>query len=147
VRNELDSVGIKATANFQTFSAWIQKTELGNFQVSAGGWQADYPDAENFYQLLYGPNTPPGPNDGSYNNPEYNKLYEEMRLMENGPERFAKMARMNQIIMEDVPVILLFNQMRVGLVPQWVKYLKRNIMYNPPLKYVDIDLKRKAQGL
>ena len=147
VRNELASVGIKATANFQTFSAWLQKTERGNFQISSGGWQADYPDAENFYQLLYGANVPPGPNDGSYNNPEYNKLYQEIRFMENGPERFAKMARMNQIVREDVPVIPLFNQMRVGLVPLWVKYLKRNLMYNPPLKYVDIDLQRKAKGM
>ena len=57
------------------------------------------------------------------------------------------MARMNQIVREDVPVIPLFNQMRVGLVPLWVKYLKRNLMYNPPLKYVDIDLQRKAKGM
>jgi ABC-type transport system substrate-binding protein len=147
VRNELAQVGIQATANFQTFSAWLQKTERGNFQVSGAGWQADYPDAENFYQLMYGPNVPPGPNDGSYKNDEYDKLYEEIRFMENGPERFAKMARMNQILMEDAPNIILYNQMRVGLTTPWVKNMKRNLMFNPPLKYLDVDLKRKAQGM
>jgi oligopeptide transport system substrate-binding protein len=147
VRNELASVGIKATANFQTFSAWLQKTELGNYQISGAGWMADYPDAENFYQLLYGPNVPPGPNDGSYNNAEYNKLYEEIRFMEDGPDRYAKMARMNEIVKDELPVILLYNSMRVGLVSPWMKNLKRNNMYNPPLKYVDVDLQRKAKGI
>lgn len=147
VRNELAAVGIKATANFQTFSAWLQKTERGNFQVSAAGWQADYPDAENFYQLLYGPNVPPGPNDGAYDNAEYNKLYEEIRFMENGADRFAKMARMNDILKEDSPTVILYNQMRVGLLTPWTKNMKRHLMYNPPLKYLDVDLKRKAQGM
>jgi oligopeptide transport system substrate-binding protein len=147
VRNELANVGIKARANFQTFSAWLQKTEQGNFQISGAGWMADYPDAENFYQLLYGPNTPPGPNDGSYKNAEYDELYEQMRFMENTPERFAKMQRMNEIIKAQVPSLLLYNAMRVGLITPWVKNLKRNIMYHPPLKYLDIDLKRKAEGM
>jgi oligopeptide transport system substrate-binding protein len=147
VRDNLAKAGIKATANFQTFSAWLQKTEKGNFQVSGAGWQADYPDAENFFQLLYGKNTPPGPNDGSFDNAEYNKLYEEIRYMENGPDRYAKFARMNEIIKEDAPVVILYNQMRVGLMTPWVRNFKRNAMYNPPLKYVDIDLDRQAKGM
>jgi oligopeptide transport system substrate-binding protein len=145
-RAELEKVGIKAKANFQTFSAWLQKTEKGNFQISGAGWMADYPDAENFYQLFYGPNTPPGPNDGSYNNPEYNQLYEQIRFMENGPERYALFAKMNAILKEDAPGIFQYNQMRVGLQHKWVRNFKRNIMYNPPLKYVDVDMTEKAKG-
>lgn len=147
VRSNLAKIGIKAEANFQTFSAWLQKTESGNYQISAAGWGADYPDAENFYQLLYSKNTPPGPNDGSYNNPEYDKLYLKMKFMANGPERYAIIQQMNDILFEDTPSIFTWNVIRVGLVQRWVRNFRRNLMYNPPLKYVDIDLQEKAKGL
>ena len=55
-RAQLAKVGIKLEGSFQTFSAFLRKVEAGNFQIAAGGWAADYPDAENFYQLFYGPN-------------------------------------------------------------------------------------------
>ncbi len=146
-RAQLAKVGIKAEANFQTFSAWLQKTEMGNYQVSSAGWQADFPDAENFYQLMYSRNLPPGPNDGSYKNAAYDKLYEQIRFMPNGPERYALFQQMNDILFEDVPAIFTWNAMRVGLYQRWVKNFRRNMLHNPPLRYIDIDLATKGEGL
>ncbi len=146
-RAQLAKIGIKAEANFQTFSAWLQKTEMGNFQVSAAGWQADYPDAENFYQLLYGKNTPPGPNDGSYKNPEYDRLFERIRFMPNSAQRYALFSQMNQILFEDTPAIFTWNAMRASFNQPWVRNFKRNMLHNPPLRYLDVDLKVKAEGL
>ena len=57
------------------------------------------------------------PEPRSYDNPEYDKLYEQIRFMPNGPERFALFARMNEIIRRDLPVIFTFNVSRVGLHP------------------------------
>ena len=66
--------------------------------------------------------------------------------MENGPKRFALFKDLNTIIREDVPIIVRYNAMRVGMVQKWVGNLKRHILYNPPLKYVDIDMKAKTKG-
>jgi oligopeptide transport system substrate-binding protein len=146
VRAELAAVGIVAEGNFQSFSAFLQRIEAGNFQIAEKAWGADYPDAENFYQLLYSRNEAPGPNHGSYHSQEYDALYERIRSMENGPERYALFARMNDIIREDLPILFTFNPTLVGLHQPWVKNFKRNVMLEAPLKYLDVDTAAKAKG-
>jgi len=61
----------------------------------------DYPDAENLMQLYYGPNSAPGSNSASYNNPDYNRLYEAGAVMNESPQRTQIYRQMNQLIMDD----------------------------------------------
>jgi ABC-type transport system substrate-binding protein len=147
VRAELAAANITAQANFQTFSAFLQRVESGNFQMAEEAWGADYPDAENFYALLYSKNAAPGPNHAAYNNPEYDKLYEQIRSMPNGPERFALFAKMNAIIKEDLPILFTFNLARVGMHQNWVQNFKRNVLIDMPLKFLDLDMAAKARGI
>ena len=54
------------------------------------GWNADYPDPENFLFLLHGPQSrakSQGENAANYDNPEFDALFERMKNMANGPER------------------------------------------------------------
>lgn len=146
-RAELAKAGIIIKPSFQTFSAYLQRVESGNFQIAISGWQADYPDAENFYQLLYGPNKAPGPNSSSWSNAEYDKLFDQARFMDNGPERYALFAKMHEIIREEVPVIFVWSDIAVGLHQKWVKNFKRNMMLDVPFKYFDVDTKLRAQGV
>ncbi|MDH5671430.1 MAG: ABC transporter substrate-binding protein [Myxococcales bacterium] len=146
-RAQLAKVGITIKGNFQTFSAFLQRIDAGNFQMSDSGWQADYPDAENFYQLLYGPNKSPGPNASGYNNPEFDKLYEQSRFMESGPERWAIFERMSEMIREDVPIVFTVSNIAVGLSQRWVKNRKQHMMIDLPAKYYDIDVAAKTKGL
>jgi len=143
-RNELAKIGIVLKANFQTFTAYIMRVESGNYQIANSGWMADYPDAENFYQLLYSLNKPPGSNHSAYNNPAYDKLFEQARFMPNGPERFALFEKMHAMIREDVPITVQYSEIAVGLHQNWVKNFKRNIMLDMPFKYFDVDNAAKA---
>ncbi|MFP6624315.1 MAG: ABC transporter substrate-binding protein [Myxococcota bacterium] len=137
IRNELAAVGIRAKANFNTFSAFLKKIESGNFQVASSGWAADYPDGENFYQLLYSPNKTPGPNSSTFNHPEYDALYEQIRSMPNGPERFALFRRMSEIIKEEVPLLLRYNGLAFGIYQRNVRNLKRHMFVPKGYKYLD----------
>jgi len=139
VRNELAAAGIKVRANFQTFSNFLKKTNAGNFQIADAGWGADYPDAENFYQLLYSKNKAPGPNDGNFSNADYDKLYETIKYMEHGPERLALFKKMNEVIKEEVPLILRYNPLAFGLVQKNVRNLQGNMMDEYPYMYLDIN--------
>ena len=49
-------------------------------------WIADYPDGDNFMQLLYGPNTQQS-NNACYQSPEFDRLYEKSKTLPDGPER------------------------------------------------------------
>ena len=54
------------------------------------GWNADYPDPENFLFLLHGPQSrakSQGENASNYVNPEFDALFERMKNMPNSPER------------------------------------------------------------
>ena len=137
IRNELASVGIRARANFSTFSAFLQKVDSGNFQIASSGWAADYPDGENFYQLLYGPNRTPGPNSSTFSNPEYDALYEQSRRMENGPERYALFRRMSEIVRDEVPILLRYDGIAFGIYQKNVRNMKRNMLVDKPYKYLD----------
>ena len=49
-------------------------------------WIADFPDGDNFYQLLYGPNAGRA-NYARFNLPAYNQRYEQARALADSPER------------------------------------------------------------
>ena len=56
-----EQLGIRMKLQVNTFSQYLERTIKGTFQMTSSGWLADYPDPENFLQLLYGPNKPPEP--------------------------------------------------------------------------------------
>jgi ABC-type transport system substrate-binding protein len=137
LRNELAEVGIRAKSNFSTFSAFLKKIESGNFQIASSGWAADYPDGENFYQLVYGPNKTPGPNSSNFENTEFDALYERIRFMHNGRERFELFRRMSEIVRDEVPVFLRYNGLAFGMYQKNVRNLKRHMLIDKPYKYLD----------
>ncbi len=138
VRNDLAKIGVTVVGNFQTFSNFLEKSNSGNYQVADFGWNADYPDAENFYALLYSPNRAPLPNDGNFENARYDELYLKARDMPNGPERYKIFAELDAIIKDEVPLIPTFDQLAMGMLQKNVKNFKRNMMNEYPYKYFDI---------
>jgi len=140
----MEKIGITLKGNFQTFSAWLKRVETGNFQMCNSAWGADYPDAENFYQLNWTKSAPPGPNYGAYSNAAYDKMYEQIKSMPNGPERYKIFEQMNKILFDDMNTFVMFNRHKTGFVNKWVRNYKWHTQSDPPLRYVDVDLKAKA---
>ena len=140
------AAGVQLKGDFTDFPTFLRNLERGNTQIYASGWAADYPDAENFYQLLYGKNLAPGPNRASFVNAAYDKAYEASRTMANGPERYALFKTMNDIVRDEVPVILDTSPLRFGITQKWLLNFKRNLMV-AELPFLDIDLARQKQGL
>ena len=69
---------------------------------SRRGWIADYPDAENFMQLLYGPNGGQV-NTSRFNLPEFNRLFEESKRLPDSAERTQIFNRMTELVVAYVP--------------------------------------------
>ncbi len=127
------------------WSTVLQKKYKKEFQVIVGGWHADYPDPQNFLQLLYGPNAASSYNEGSYSNPAYDALYVRMKNMAPGAERRAIIGQMKQIIADDVPVILLFHPISYGLSHPWVAPFKSHPTNSNQLKFRDLDPEMRRQ--
>ena len=86
---------------FATFGDYQRAYSQGKVTLINLSWTMDYPDAENLMQLYYGPNAAPGSNSASYNNPDYNHLYETAATMNESPERTSIYRQMNQMLMDD----------------------------------------------
>jgi ABC-type transport system substrate-binding protein len=146
LRAQFAAVGVQLKGEFMDTPTFIKAIEGGNFQMSYYGWVADYPDPEDFYQLLYSKNVAPGPNVGSYTNPAYDKAYEAMRLMPNGPQRLDYIRAMNALIKEDVPDILVYDTLRFGTLQKWVGNFKRNLFLQEHM-FLSVDMAAKQKGL
>jgi ABC-type transport system substrate-binding protein len=88
------------------YNRFQDKIRKGNAQLFYWGWNADYPDPENFLFLLYGAQgkvKSQGENAANYENAEYDRLFERMKAMPDGPERQAIIERMLGILQHDAP--------------------------------------------
>jgi len=124
------------------YNRFQDKMRKGNAQLFEWGWNADYPDPENFFFLLYGPNkkvASGGENAANYDNPEFNRLFERMKDMDNGPQRQQVIDEMLGIVRRDAPWIFAYYPKSFGLTHGWVYNVKPNLMANNTLKYRRID--------
>lgn len=149
MRKKLEQLGITMESRTTDYNRFRDKVKGGNFQFIFWGWHADYPDAENFLFLLYGPNGKArydGANAANYDSPTYNRLFEEMKNMENSPERLARIREMNRLIQRDAPWVFTFHPVSFGLSHQWVKNSKPSALGGGTLKYLRVDANRRAEN-
>lgn len=145
-KRQVEKLGIKVNLVLTRYSVWQDKTNKGQFQFSPiYGWFADYPDPENFMFLMYGPNKAPGPNASFYDNAEYDRLFLQMQKMEDSPQRFALIQRMQAIVTEDCPVIPMFHDVSFSLSQGWVRNTKVHPISNDDSQYRAIDVPLRSQ--
>jgi len=117
----------------------LERKAKKNFQMVHGGWHADYPDPQNFLQLLYGPNAASSYNEGSYNSPVYDDLYSRMKNMTPGSVRQEIIARMIEVSNEDTPNIYLYHPISYGLSHRWVDPILPHPIASNQLKFRSFD--------
>ena len=137
MRKQFDKLGIELVVRATDYNRFQQKMRQGTGQVFMWGWNADYPDPENFFFLLYGPNSKVdgGENAANYRNPEFDALFERMKNMDDGPERQALIDRMTAIVRRDAPWSFGFYPKSFSLHHQWLHNVTPNLMANNTLKY------------
>jgi oligopeptide transport system substrate-binding protein len=147
-RKQFSKLGIKLVVRATDYNRFQEKLRLGNAQLFFLGWNADYPDPENFLFLFYGPYSKVkygGENSSNYQNPEFDRLFEQMRNMDNGEQRYQLIQQLQEIIRRDAPWLLGFHPQNFALYHGWYKNLKPNLMANNQLKYTRIDATSRAE--
>lgn len=106
--------GIEIVPEYHTWPAFLQKVREGRSQLFRIAWVGDYPDAENFLQLFYGPNAAPGPNRCNYSNPEYDNLFQAAMTAPHD-ERIRLYGEMQRILKDDCPWIFVSHAVSASL--------------------------------
>jgi len=141
-RKQFEKLGIKLVVRGTDYNRFQEKMRTGNEQIFVWGWNADYPDPENLFFLLYGPNSKVkygGENAGNYQSLEFDKLFEKMRNMDNSEQRYQIIQQLQEVVRHDAPWVFGFHPKTFSLYHSWYSNLKPNLMANNRLKYTRID--------
>lgn len=101
----MTAIGIRLAIRKDKLPELRKMARLGKIPFRSDGWNADYPDAENFMQLLYGPNAGQE-NQARFRLPEYDRLYDEARKLPDGPQRTALFGKMQELMVAYAPMRL-----------------------------------------
>ena len=101
------------------FSDNLKAAEACQLAMWGAAWIADYPDGENFMQLLYGPSGPE--NNARFDLPEFNRLYEQARALPDSPERTKLFDRMTELMLAYAPWRMGYHLIEDQLLQPWVR--------------------------
>jgi len=143
-------LGIQLEIRATDYNQFQDKVRRGKHQLFTWGWLADYPDAENFLFLLYGPGAKSvhdGENAANYQNPEYDKLYSQLRFMDDGPAKQAVIDQMVRILQTDAPWSWGYFPYASGAYHRWVLNGKPSIMVRDQAQYYRLDTADRVRSL
>lgn len=147
LRKQFQKLDIQLVIRSTDYNRFQDKMRSGQAQLFQWGWNADYPDPENFLFLLYGPNgkvISGGENAANYHNDKFDHLFEQMRVMPDTQARQQIINQMHQILIDDAPWIWGYHPKQLSLFHAWNYNIKPNLMANNILKYRRLDPKQRA---
>ncbi|MDN3575967.1 ABC transporter substrate-binding protein [Chitinimonas viridis] len=136
------AIGIKLEIVKMNFSDLLKNRQGGTYQFAGGAWGQDYPDAENFMQLLYGPNAGPV-NESRFRNKDFDKLYEQIAAEPQSEARNERLRQMSRIVAAYVPWIYNVNRIRTHIAHPWVSGYKPHPDNMPHWYYLDVDVEKQ----
>ncbi len=146
--DRLKLLGIHLESRQTDYNRFQEKAHSGNLQMFQWGWNADYPDPENFLFLFYGPNAragKDGENAANYANPEYDALFHKVENMENSPERLVMIRKLRTMLQHDAPWMNAFHPVTFTLDHAWLRNHKSIQVANNNLKYLSIDAAERVR--
>ncbi|MEX0637725.1 MAG: ABC transporter substrate-binding protein, partial [Burkholderiales bacterium] len=146
-RRQFAKISLQLEIRDTDWNRFQEKIRKGSQQLYILGWNADYPDPENFLFLLHGAQArarTQGENTSNYLNAEFDALFERMKNIPNSPERERIIDRMVEIYRRDAPWVGGFHPVSYGLTHAWMMNGKPNNMARNNLKYVRVDVERRA---
>ena len=134
----LDKIGIRVDFPVSNFADNLKAATECKLMMWNGSWNADYPEGDNFMQLLYGPNVGQG-NNGCYSSPAYDALYVKARATPPGPERNQLYIDMSRQMEADTAWVLTTSRLRNWMIRPWIKGFKRHPILQADWEYLDVE--------
>lgn len=136
---EMRQIGVDVDVIYNTFPQMIDKMRKSNFQVAGLAWGFDYPDAQNIFVNLYGPNKAPGANYSSWRNETFDALFDKAALLSEGPERTKIYEQMTHLVADGVPWVTRAHRVRQNLQQPWLSGMKYTETSYHFWRYVGVD--------
>jgi oligopeptide transport system substrate-binding protein len=148
MRKQFEKINVQLVVRSTDYNRFQDKIRKGDMQMFYYGWNADYPDPENFLFLLNGAQAKVakgGENAANYSNPEFDRLFGQMKNMDNTPGRQRIIDQMLTILHRDSPWLWGYHPKKYVLKHAWLHNVKPNVMANNKLKYWRVDSALREQ--
>lgn len=144
LRKQFAKLGIILEIRSTDYNRFQEKVRAGKEQMFMWGWNADYPDPENFLFLLAGENATikvagGGVNSANYERRAFDTLYRQIKRLPNSPKRLALIRKAVKLVRQDAPWIWGFHPKSLALYHDWYQNVHLNPIVNNGLKYKRLD--------
>lgn len=149
LRKQFSKIGISLNIRATQYNRFQQKMRTGKAQIFSWGWNADYPDPENFLFLFLSTNGKVkfhGENAANYSNSEYDKLFKQMSILADGDERSRVIYKMVNILQKDAPWIWGFYPKQFSLKQAWLSSTKPMTIGSGNVKYLHVNPQQRANS-
>lgn len=149
MRKQFKRLGIQLVIRNTDYNRFHEKMRSGAAQIFRWGWNADYPDPENFLFLLYGGNAKfqGGENASNYNNPGFDALFKRLETMPDNQQRFELITEAVNVLRHDAPWIWGYHPKAYSLHHEWLHNVKPHLMARNGLQYRRIDTVKRGQRI
>jgi ABC-type transport system substrate-binding protein len=137
-KKSMDVIGVHIDFQISKFADHLKAARACQLMMWGAGWTADYPDGDNFMQLLYGPNSHQS-NNGCYQSPAFDAFYVKSTQIPDSPERNRLFLEMTRQMEVDGAWSLHETQLRNALLRPWVRGYKAHPILQAPWQNMDIQ--------
>jgi oligopeptide transport system substrate-binding protein len=138
MKRSLDSIGVRLEIQKERFAELIKLENDCRLMMRNSAWIADYPDGDNFMQLLYGPNSGQS-NNACYRSAEFDQRYEKSRRLPDGPERDKLYREMTRLMEVQTVWIMGDSRYRNVLLHPHVHGFRKHPVFHTEWLYIDVD--------
>ena len=138
MKRSMDRIGVRIAIHKDRFAELIKLANQCHLMMKHSAWIADYPDGDNFMQLLYGANSGQS-NSACYKSAEFDMRYEKSRQLPDGTERNKLYREMTRQMEADTAWLLTDSRYRNVLVQPYVVAYKKHPVFSHEWLYMDLD--------
>ncbi|HQR57413.1 MAG TPA: ABC transporter substrate-binding protein [Burkholderiaceae bacterium] len=139
----MNALGLRTKFRIAQWPELVKQSMAGQLMIWGYAWQVGQPDSDTIFGMAYGPNTE-SINDARFNLPAYNRLFEQQRVMPDGPERLALLHEATRLMVAYMPYLLHMHRIYVDLAQPWVIGFRRHPFTSRRWSWIDIDMDLRA---
>ncbi|MCV2370701.1 ABC transporter substrate-binding protein [Roseateles oligotrophus] len=140
----MSAIGLKIEFKTAKWPENMKSARGGKYMIWFFGSSASDPDGLGALQRLYGPAID-GQNLSRFKSPEFDRLYDQMQGMADGPEREALLLQAKRLAVSYMPSKAHVHRIYTDLAQPWLIGYRRALFWQDWWQYVDIDESKKPK--
>ena len=145
-KKSMDAIGVRLAIDTMRTPDLRKAARQGQGKMAREGWNADYPDAENFFQMLISATAQPGgENYARFQFKDMDQRYDKVHAIPDGPARLRLITEMEDIVKYYAPWIAPWHDVQYYVEQPWFMGYKQHPIGHDAWEFLDIDTAKQPK--